>query len=91
MLGVVQADQDDDGNAASGIITQKATPSVAKPAPAANKTEEYQKLLEDFFKKPVKQWGETDKVLARKAFTDMQAGKPWATVQAELSKAVSFS
>lgn len=92
MLGVVQADQDDDGNSASGITTQKATPSVAKPvAPAQSKNEEYQKLLEDFFKKPVKQWGETDKVLARKAFTDMQAGKPWATVQAELSKAVSFS
>jgi hypothetical protein len=79
---------DDDGQAASG---HSVAPSVAKPAPAANKTEEYQKLLEDFFKKPVKQWGETDKVLARKAFTDMQAGKPWATVQAELSKAVSFS
>ena len=79
---------DDDGQAASG---HNVAPSVAKPAPAANKTEEYQKLLEDFFKKPVKQWGETDKVLARKAFTDMQAGKPWATVQAELSKAVSFS
>lgn len=79
---------DDDGQAASG---HSVAPSIAKPAPAANKTEEYQKLLEDFFKKPVKQWGETDKVLARKAFTDMQAGKPWATVQAELSKAVSFS
>jgi hypothetical protein len=77
---------DDDGQAASGHVAP-----AAKPAPAANKTEEYQKLLEDFFKKPVKQWGETDKVLARKAFTDMQAGKPWATVQAELSKAVSFS
>ena len=79
---------DDDGQAASG---HSVAPSVAKPAPAQSKTEEYQKLLEDFFKKPVKQWGETDKVLARKAFTDMQAGKPWATVQAELSKAVSFS
>jgi hypothetical protein len=79
---------DDDGQAASG---HNVAPSVAKPAPAQSKTEEYQKLLEDFFKKPVKQWGETDKVLARKAFTDMQAGKPWATVQAELSKAVSFS
>jgi hypothetical protein len=79
---------DDDGQAASG---HSVAPSVAKPTPATNKTEEYQKLLEDFFKKPVKQWGETDKVLARKAFTDMQAGKPWATVQAELSKAVSFS
>jgi len=77
---------DDDGQAASSYVAP-----AAKPAPAANKTEEYQKLLEDFFKKPVKQWGETDKVLARKAFTDMQAGKPWATVQAELSKAVSFS
>ena len=78
---------DDDGQAASSYVAPAAKPA----APAANKTEEYQKLLEDFFKKPVKQWGETDKVLARKAFTDMQAGKPWATVQAELSKAVSFS
>jgi hypothetical protein len=85
-LGVTA--DDDDANAASTYVAP-----VAKPvAPAAqSKTEEYQKLLEDFFKKPVKQWGETDKVLARKAFTDMQAGKPWATVQAELSKAVSFS
>jgi len=85
-LGITADDVD--GQAASG---HSVAPSVAKPAPAANKTEEYQKLLEDFFKKPVKQWGETDKVLARKAFTDMQAGKPWVTVQAELSKAVSFS
>ena len=81
---------DDDGQAASGHVASAAKP-VAPVAPAQSKTEEYQKLLEDFFKKPVKQWGETDKVLARKAFTDMQAGKPWATVQAELSKAVSFS
>jgi hypothetical protein len=78
---------DDDGQAASSYVAPAAKPV----APAQSKTEEYQKLLEDFFKKPVKQWGETDKVLARKAFTDMQAGKPWATVQAELSKAVSFS
>ena len=84
-LGVTA--DDDDGQAASTYVAP-----VAKPvAPAQSKNEEYQKLLEDFFKKPVKQWGETDKVLARKAFQDMQAGKPWATVQAELSKAVSFS
>lgn len=84
-LGVTA--DDDDGQAASTYVAP-----VAKPvAPAQSKNEEYQKLLEDFFKKPVKQWGETDKVLARKAFQDMQAGKPWATVQAELSKAVSFT
>lgn len=84
-LGVTA--DDDDGQAASTYVAP-----VAKPvAPAQSKNEEYAKLLEDFFKKPVKQWGETDKVLARKAFQDMQAGKPWATVQAELSKAVSFS
>jgi hypothetical protein len=84
-LGVTA--DDDDEQAASTYVAP-----VAKPAaPAQSKNEEYQKLLEDFFKKPVKQWGETDKVLARKAFQDMQAGKPWATVQAELSKAVSFT
>jgi len=81
---------DDDGQAASTYVAPVVKPA-AVAAPAQSKNEEYQKLLEDFFKKPVKQWGETDKVLARKAFQDMQAGKPWATVQAELSKAVSFS
>jgi len=80
-LGVIQ--EDDDGQAAA----------APKPAakPASSKASDYQALLEGFFDKPVAKWTDTEKVLARKAFTDLQAGKEWSVVQSELTKAVTFS
>ena len=77
---------DDDGQAASAP-TAKAAP---KAAPTTSKAADYQLLLEGFFDKPVAKWTDTEKVLARKAFTDLQSGKEWAVVQTELSKATSF-
>ena len=77
---------DDDGQAASAP-TAKAAP---KPAPTTSKAADYQLLLEGFFDKPVAKWTDTEKVLARKAFTDLQSGKEWSVVQTELSKATSF-
>jgi hypothetical protein len=67
--------------------------AAPKPAakPASTKASDYQALLEGFFDKPVAKWSDTEKVLARKAFTDLQAGKEWSVVQSELSKATSFS
>lgn len=77
---------DDDGQAASSYVAP-----VKAAAPVASKTDEYQKLLEGFFNKPVAQWGETDKVLARKAFTELRNGISWLSVQSELNKSVSFT
>jgi hypothetical protein len=77
---------DDDGQAASAP-TAKAAP---KAAPTTSKAADYQLLLEGFFDKPVAKWTDTEKVLARKAFTDLQSGKEWSVVQTELSKATSF-
>ena len=83
-LGVTS--DDDDGNSAA---------SAPAPKPAAkaasNKASDFQALLEGFFDKPVAKWTDTEKVLARKSFTDLQAGKEWSVVQSELSKATSFS
>ena len=83
-LGVTS--DDDDGNSAASAPAPK---PAAKPA--SNKASDYQALLEGFFDKPVAKWTDTEKVLARKAFTDLQAGKEWSLVQSELSKATSFS
>lgn len=80
---------DDDGQAASGHTPAPAPKPAAKPA--SSKASDYQALLEGFFDKPVAKWSDTEKVLARKAFTDLQAGKEWSVVQSELSKATSFS
>jgi hypothetical protein len=95
MLGVVQADQDDDGNAASGITTQKAPPSVAKPSPAPTPAKassnsitdvfaahklEYPKALEDYIGKPVKEWNDGEKVSARQAVEALKSGKPWSQI-----------
>jgi len=83
-LGVTS--DDDDGNSAASAPAPK---PAAKPA--SSKASDYQALLEGFFDKPVAKWSDTEKVLARKAFTDLQAGKEWSVVQSELSKATSFS
>ena len=83
-LGVTS--DDDDGNSAASAPTPK---PAAKPA--SSKASDYQALLEGFFDKPVAKWTDTEKVLARKAFTDLQGGKEWSVVQSELSKATSFS
>jgi len=83
-LGVTS--DDDDGNSAASAPAPK---PAAKPA--SSKASDYQALLEGFFDKPVAKWTDTEKVLARKAFTDLQAGKEWSVVQSELSKATSFS
>ena len=83
-IGIIQ--EDDDGQAASAP-TAKAAP---KAAPTTSKAADYQLLLEGFFDKPVAKWTDTEKVLARKAFTDLQSGKEWSVVQTELSKATSF-
>ena len=83
-LGVTS--DDDDGNSAASAPAPK---PAAKPA--STKASDYQALLEGFFDKPVSKWTDTEKVLARKAFTDLQAGKEWSTVQSELTKAVTFS
>ena len=77
---------DDDGQAASAPTAKAAS----KAAPTTSKAADYQLLLEGFFDKPVAKWTDTEKVLARKAFTDLQSGKEWSVVQTELSKATSF-
>ena len=83
-LGVTS--DDDDGNSAASAPAPK---PAAKPA--SSKASDYQALLEGFFDKPVAKWSDTEKVLARKAFTDLQGGKEWSAVQSDLSKATSFS
>jgi len=94
MLGIVQ--DDDDGNTAAGHTTaQTSAPSPAKPVsapitakPAGNAMVdlfaahklEYPKAVEDLIGKPVAQWGETDKTIARESIKKLQAGTPWATI-----------
>jgi hypothetical protein len=92
-LGVIA--DDDDGNTAAGHTAgHTASPSVAKPVsastakPAANAMVDlfaahgltYPKAVEDLIGKPVAQWGETDKTIAREAIRKLQAGTPWATI-----------
>lgn len=84
-IGIIQ--EDDDGNASAGHTA----PAKPAPVPAASKSAEWQKLLEDFYNKPVAKWTDTEKTLARKAFTDLQAGKAWDQVKTDLTKAVTFS
>lgn len=81
-IGIIQ--EDDDGQSA-------ATPTQPKAVPVTNKTEEYTKLLEGYFSKPVAKWTESEKTVARKAFADLTGGKAWDAVKAELSKMLAFS
>jgi len=87
--GVVQSD--DDGNTAAGhtppAAAQKApaltvVPS-AKQGPAsifaAHKLE-YPKALEDLLGKPMKEWTDADKVVARQAVQALTDGKPWSEI-----------
>lgn len=83
MLGVIQSD--DDGNAASA---PKATPAPA-PAPATKQGPasifaahklEYPKALEDLLGKPMKEWTDADKVVARQAVDALTKGKPWSEI-----------
>ncbi len=94
MLSVLQ--EDDDGNTAAGHTTaQTSAPSPAKPVsapttakPAGNAMVdlfaahklEYPKAVEDLIGKPVAQWGETDKTIAREAIKKLQAGTPWSQI-----------
>jgi hypothetical protein len=83
MLGVIQSD--DDGN---GATAQPAKPA-ATPAPAAKQGPaslfaahklEYPASLEQLIGKPMKEWTEADKVVARQAVDSLNKGKAWPEI-----------
>ena len=101
MLGVVQADQDDDGNAASGITSYKAPPAPkAAPVQATGNVMaelftkaglKYPDALEEALGKSMKEWSEVEKTLARDAIKQLQGGKSWKLIAAGLERDKAFS
>ena len=100
-IGVI-ADQDDDGNFASGHTAMPAAKPAPAPAPAPAKAKsisemfeahklKYPGALEEALGKPMDKWTDTDKSAARAAVDSLKAGKPWSQVAANLTKAAVFS
>lgn len=96
-LGVISSD--DDGNAASNIVThtpvQQVKPEQKKITSLADlfsaHGQQYPNCLETVIGKRVAQWTDTEKSAARQAVDILRAGKAWDDARSVLVKAVTFS
>jgi len=94
-IGIIQ--EDDDGNGASSAPKPAPAPQPSKPA--ANSVAavfeaqglKYPDVLEEALGKKVKDFTDTDKVLARNAVKQLSEGKPWNVIKSSIAKDVSFT
>ncbi len=94
-IGIIQ--EDDDGNGAASAPRPAPAPQASKASPNTvaavfeAKGLKYPDVLEEALGKKVKDFTDTDKVLARSAVNQLTQGKSWDVIKSSIAKDVSFT